>query len=99
MLTIKTLLFVGYLAILILDVTKKADSAAKSALTLPHATVGVFFITFKHCISQYILSTWQCGWNDVVANKLHSVTTVLGDWLSSYRRKLFCVVPATVILI
>ena len=77
----------------------KVDSAAKSALTLPHATVVVCFIHFKHCISQYILSTWQCGWNDVVANKLHSVTTVLGDWLSSYRRKLFYVVPATVILI
>ena len=43
---------------------KKADSAAKSALELPHAKVGVFYTNFKHCISLYILSTWQDDWND-----------------------------------
>ena len=36
--------------------------------------------------SQYILSTWQDDWNGAVANKLHSVKRVLGDWQSSYRR-------------
>ena len=36
-----------------------ADSAAKSALDLPHAKVGVPYNNFKHCINQYILSTWQ----------------------------------------
>ena len=41
---------------------------------------------FKHCINQYILSTWQDDWNGAVANKLHSVKPVLGDWQSSYRR-------------
>ena len=46
---------------------EKADSAAKSALELPHAKVGVPYTDFKHCISQYILSTWQCDWNGVVA--------------------------------
>ena len=63
-----------------------ADSAAKSALDLPHAKVGVPYNDFKHCINQYILSTWQDDWNGAVANKLHSVKPVLGDWQSSYRR-------------
>ena len=48
--------------------------------------VGVPYNDFKHCISQYIISTWQDDWNGAVANKLHSVKPVLGDWQSSYRR-------------
>ena len=62
--------------ILVLEVTKKADSAAKSALELPHAKVGVPYTDFKHWISQYILSTWQDDWNGAVANKLHYVKPV-----------------------
>ena len=59
---------------------EKADSAAKSALDLPCAKVGVPYNDFKHCINQYIFSTWQDDWNGAVANKLHSVKPVLGDW-------------------
>ena len=65
---------------------EKADSAAKSALDLPRAKVGVPYTDFKHLISQYIFSTWQDNWNGAVVNKLHSVKPVLGDWQSSYRR-------------
>ena len=65
---------------------EKADSAAKSVLDLPHAKVGVPYNDFKHCINQYIFSTWQDDWNGAVMNKLHSVKPVLGDWQSSYRR-------------
>ena len=65
---------------------ERADSAAKSALDLPHAKVGVPYNDFKHCINQYILSTWQDDWNGAVANKLHSFKPVLGYWQSSYRR-------------
>ena len=65
---------------------ESADSAARSALDLPHAKVGVPYNDFNHCINQYILSTWQDGWNGAVANKLHFVKPVLGDWQSSYRR-------------
>ena len=65
---------------------EKADFAAKSALDLPRTKDGVPYSYFKHCISQYILSTWQDDWNGAVANKLHSVKPVLGDWQSSYRR-------------
>ena len=36
---------------------EKPNSAAKSALELPHAKVGVPYTDFKYCISQYILST------------------------------------------
>ena len=39
---------------------------------------GVPYNDFKHCISQYILSTWQDNWNGAVVNKLHSVKPVLG---------------------
>ena len=65
---------------------EKADFAAKSALDLPRTKVGVPYNDFKHCINQYIFSTWQDDWNGAVANKLHSVKPVLGDWQSSYRR-------------
>ena len=78
--------FIGYPAILALRANEKAGFAAKSALDLPHTKVGVHYNDFKHCISQYILSTCQGDWNGVVANKLHSVKPVLGDWQSSYRR-------------
>ena len=63
-----------------------ADSAAKSVLELPYAKVGVPYTGFKYCISQYILSTWQGDWNGAVANKLHSVKPVLGDWKSSNKQ-------------
>ena len=43
-------------------------------------------VHFKHCINQYIFSTWQDDWNGVVMNKLHSVKPVLGEWQSSYTR-------------
>ena len=36
---------------------EKADSAAKSALDLPRAKVGVPYTDFKHLIRQYIFST------------------------------------------
>ena len=65
---------------------EKADSAAKSAWDLPCTKVGVPSNDFKHCINQYIFSTWQDDWNGAVMNKLHSVKPVLGDWQSSYRR-------------
>ena len=63
---------------------KKADSAAKSALELPRAKVGVPYNDFKHCINQYIFSTWQDDWNGAILNNLHSVKPVLGDWQSSF---------------
>ena len=65
---------------------EKAASAAKSALDLPRAKVGVPYTDFKYLIGQYIFSTWQDDWNGAVVNKLHSVKPVLGDWQSSYRR-------------
>ena len=64
---------------------EKVDSAAKSALDLPRTKVGVPYNDFKHCINQYIFSTWQDDWNGAVMNKLHSVKPVLGDLQSSYR--------------
>ena len=80
------MLFVGYPAHTGIKGNEKADLAAKSALDLPRAEVGVPYTDFKHSISQYIFSTWQNDWNGAVMNKLHSVKPVLGDWQSSYRR-------------
>ena len=37
-------------------------------------------------INQYILSSWQDDWNGAVANKLHFVKPILGDWQCSYRQ-------------
>ena len=65
---------------------QNADSAAMSALDLPYAKVGVPYTNFKHCVSQYIFSTWQGDWNGAAANMLHSVKPVLGNWQFSYRR-------------
>ena len=45
--------------------------------------VGVPYSDFKHCISQYIHSTWQDDWNGAVVNKLHAVKPVMGDWQCS----------------
>ena len=47
---------------------ERADSAAKSALDLPHVKVSVLNTDFKHHINQYILSTWQDDWNGAVVN-------------------------------
>ena len=44
---------------------EKADFAAKSALDLPRTKVCEPYSDFKHCISQYILSTWQDDWNGI----------------------------------
>ena len=55
--------------------------------SLPHTKVGVPYSDFKHLISQYVVfSTWQDDWKGAVANKLHFLKPVLGDWQSSYRR-------------
>ena len=55
---------------------EKTDLAAKSALDLPRAKVGVPYTDFKYLIDQYIFSTWQDDWNGAVINKLHSVKPV-----------------------
>ena len=65
---------------------EKTHSAAKSALDLLRAKVGVPYTDFKYLINQYIFSTWQDDWNGAIANKLHSVKPILGDWRSSCRR-------------
>ena len=80
---------------------EKADSAAKSALDLPCAKVGVPYTDFKHLISQYIFSTWQDDWNGAVMNKLHSSsqTWEIGSPPTggAGRMKLSCVMPTSVI--
>ena len=57
-LTIKTIIFCWVPNHTGIGDNEKADSVAKSALELPNAKVGVPYSDLKHCISQYILSTW-----------------------------------------
>ena len=82
---------------------EKADSAAKSALDLHRAKVGVPYTDFKHLISQYIFSTWQDDWNGAVMNKLHSSsqTWEIGSPPTggAGRMKLSCVIPTSIIRI
>ena len=61
---------------------ERADSAANSALECGmcyHAKVDAPYNDFKHCISQYILSTCQDDWNGQAVNNLRFVKPVLGD--------------------
>ena len=60
--------------------------SAKSAQNVPRVKADVPYIDFKHQINHYILFTWQDDLNGTVANKLHCVKSVFGDWQSSYRR-------------
>ena len=94
-------LFVGFLAAILELWVMKGQILLSSALDLPHAKAGVPYNDFKHCINQYIISTWHDDWNGAVANKLRCVKPVLGDWLSflAGRMILSCVVRASAIRI
>ena len=56
-----------------------AGAIAKSAVDLPRVKVGLPYTDYKHCIRQYILSTWHDDWNGAVGNKRHSVRPVLQE--------------------
>ena len=95
---------VVYQTILALGLMKeRADSAARSALDLPHAKVGVPYNDFKHCINQYILSLG----NMIGMVQLRTSFILLTQsWDigspptgSAGRMKLSCVVPTSVIRI
>ena len=86
MLNKKDIIYCWVLNHICIGSNERTDSTARSALDIPRAKVGVPYNDFKHCISQYIFSTWQDDWNGAVANKLHSVKPVLGDWQSLCRR-------------
>ena len=60
-------IFVGYPSHRGIRGNEKADSAAKLALVLPRAKVGVSYNDFKHYICQYIISTWKDDCNEAVA--------------------------------
>ena len=66
--------------------TEKADFAAKSTQELHRVEVGKSYTDFKHHINQYILFTSQVACIGAVANRLHYVEPVLGDWQSSLTR-------------
>ena len=64
---------------------EKADSAAKSSLTLPITNFNVPFTDLKCFINQYIRAQWQRTWNAATENKLHAIKPKLGEWPSSCR--------------
>ena len=64
---------------------EKANTAAKSALTLNISDLKIPFTDFKHCINTFVHNKWQMSWNAAVLNKLHSIKPSLGEWQPSYR--------------
>ena len=63
----------------------KADTAAKSALTLNMSDLKISFTDFKPCINTFLHNKWQMSWNAAVINKLHSLKPSLDEWQTSYR--------------
>ena len=77
----KDIIFCWVLSHIDIKGNEKADTAAKSALDLPHVKAGILYSNFKHCISQYILSTWQDD-----GGSFYQASPPTGDWQSSYRQ-------------
>ena len=44
---------------------EKADLAAKAALNLPRANLGIPYTDLKFQIDKYIMPNWQDEWNNV----------------------------------
>ena len=80
---------------------ERADSAAKSALDLLHAKVGVPYYDFKHCINQYIplgkmIGMVQLRTSFILSNQSWEIGSPIGG---AGRIKLSCVIPTSVIRI
>jgi len=56
---------------------EKADSATKSALTLPITKMKIPAIEYIPRISQFCLKEWQDIWNCCDSNKLHAIYQTL----------------------
>ena len=80
----KQIIFVGYRAMLVLEVMKRP---AKSALSLQPSNLKLLYTDFKPAINK-----WQLVWNTAVDNKLHSINSILGEWRPAFRadRKELC---------
>ena len=76
------ILEVAYPAILALQVTKRQTllSSLHWICLVPRLVCSI--MSFKNCISIYILFTWQDDWSGAVGNKLHYIKLFLGDWQS-----------------
>ena len=82
----RSLFFVGYPAILALRAMKR-HSMLPSLHWICLVPRLVYPIMILNTVSANIFyPLGKHDWNGAVANKLHSVKPVLGDWQSSYRR-------------
>ena len=57
---------------------EKADSAAKSALTLPITKMKIPATEYIRGVSQFCLKEWQDIWNCCEGNKLHAIYPNVG---------------------
>ena len=62
-----------------------ADLAAKSALSQDILPFKIPYSDFKPLINVLLYDKWQSDWNEQVNNKLHSIKSVLGEWLPAFR--------------
>jgi len=61
-----------------IPVNEKADSAAKSALTLPITKMKIPATEYILGVSQFCLKEWQAIWNCCEGNKLHAIYPNVG---------------------
>jgi len=61
-----------------IPVNEKADSAAKSALSLPITKMKIPATEYIPGISQFCLKEWQDIWNCCEGNKLHAIYPNVG---------------------
>ena len=69
----KQIIFVGYLAMLVLEAMIKADKTAESVLSLQTSNLKLPYTDCKPAINKCLLNKWQLVWNTAVDNKLHSI--------------------------
>ena len=59
---------------------EKADTAAKSALSLPVTRMKLPATGMYHRITKLIFGEWQEVWNSCAGNKLHAIRPTVGDY-------------------
>ena len=79
------LFFVGYPAILVLEVTKRPTKQLSRHCRYSHRILKLPYTDFKPAINKYLLNKWQHVWNTAVDNKLHSLKSILGEWRPAFR--------------
>ena len=83
--SLKQIIFVGYLAMLVLEVMKSPTKQQSRHCRYNHRILC--FLT--HILNLQLINTFlnkpQLVWNTAVDNKLHSIKSILGEWRPAFR--------------